>query len=102
MTAIYFLNFKSVSHTFPSLLSLFPKEEEKIYVRCQAYTFNPLLDLKGILGYTNISVKKKVMMDGGLSKHYFRVNNDSLPQRNYVSKNALKVGSNLLKSRFQI
>ena len=82
MIAIYFLNFKSVSHIFPSLLSLSPKEEEKIYVRCQAYTFNPLLDLKGILGYTNISVKKKVMMDGGLSKHYFRVNNDSLPQRN--------------------
>lgn len=32
---------------------------------------NPLLDLKG---YTNKSVKKKVMMDGGLSKHYFSVN----------------------------
>lgn len=88
MTAIYFLNFKCVSHTFPSLLSLFPKEE-KIYVRCQAYTSNPLLDLKGILGYTNISVKKKVMMDGGLSKHYFRVNNDSLPQRNCMFQRTL-------------
>jgi hypothetical protein len=39
---------------------------------------NPALDLKRILEYTNISVKKKVMMDGRLSKHYSSVKNDSL------------------------
>ena len=66
--------------------------------------FNPLLDLKGILGYTNISVKEEVMMDGGLSKHYLSVNNEPLPptKKLCISKNALKGGSNLLKARFQI
>lgn len=111
-----YLKLLRVGHIFQSLLSLFPKEKEKnIWSALSIHFVNPLLDLKGILGHTNISVKEKVMMDGGLSKHYFSVNMIPAPfplhpppltrthKKNlYISKSALKVGNNLLKAKFQI